>query len=51
MIASTTYLRVNISADIPTRVCKINNFKRGFDGPQFLSTDTDVNKFDTGRRL
>ena len=42
MIASTTYLRVNISADIPTRVCKMNYFESGFDGPQLLSTGTDV---------
>ena len=33
---------VNNAADVPTRVCKINDFKRWFDGPQFLYTDIDV---------
>ena len=33
---------VNNPADIPTRVCKINDFERWFDGPQFLYTAVDV---------
>ena len=33
---------VNNPADIPTRVCKINDFERWFNGPQFLYTDIDV---------
>ena len=32
----------NNPAGIRTRVCKINNLKRWFDGPQFLYTDIDV---------
>ena len=32
----------NNPADIHTRVCKINNLERWFDGPQFLYTDIDV---------
>ena len=43
---------VNNPADIPTRVSKINDFKRWFDGPQFLYTDVDViSKFDVEERL
>ena len=43
---------VNTLSDIPTRVCKINDFGRWFDGPHFLYTDIDVmNKFDVGERL
>ena len=42
---------VNNPADIPTRVCKINDFERWFDGPQFLHTDIDVSKFDVGEKL
>ena len=33
---------VNNPADIPTRVCKINDFERWCDGSQFLYTDVDV---------
>ena len=42
---------VNNPADVPTRVCKINDFERWFDGPQFLYTDIDVSKFDAKERL
>ena len=42
---------VNNPADILTRVCKINDFERWFNGPQFLYTDIDVSKFDVGDRL
>ena len=42
---------VNNSADITTRVCKINDFHRWFGGPQFLCTDIDVSKSDVGERL
>ena len=42
---------VNNIADIPTRVCKINDFNRWFDGPQFLYTVTDVSKFGVWGRL
>ena len=42
---------VNNPADIPTRACKINDFERWFNGPQFLYTDIDVSKFDVGDRL
>ena len=42
---------VNNPAVIPTRVCKLNIFKRWFDGPQFLYMDIDViSKFDVGER-
>ena len=41
----------NNPADIPTRVCEINDFERSFDRPQFLYTDIDVSKFDVGERL
>ena len=37
---------VNNPADIPTRVCKINDFERWIDGPYY--TDIDVSKFDVG---
>ena len=33
---------VNNAANVPTRACEINDFKRWFDGPQFLYTDIDV---------
>ena len=37
---------------MPTRVCKLNDFKRWFDGPQFLYTNIDViSKFDVGESL
>ena len=36
---------VNNPADVPTRVCKINDFERWFDGPQFWYTDIDVISF------
>ena len=39
---------VNNPADIPNRVCKINDFERWFNGPQFLYTDIDVSKSDVG---
>ena len=42
---------VNNPADIPTRVCKVNDFKRCFNGPQFLYTDIEVSNFDVGERL
>ena len=42
---------VNKLADIPTPVCKINNFEGWFDRPQSLYTDIDVRKFDAGERL
>ena len=42
---------VNKPADIPTPVCKINNFERSFDRLQSLYTDIDVRKFDAGERL
>ena len=42
---------VNCLADIPTRICKINDFERWFDSPQFFYTDIDVSKFDAGERL
>ena len=42
---------VNYLADIPTGICKINDFERWFDGPQFFYTDIDVSKFDAGERL
>ena len=42
---------VNNPANIPTRVCKVNDFKRCFNGPQFLYTDIEVSKFDVGERL
>ena len=42
---------VNIPADIPTRVCKINDFERWFNSPQFLYTDIKVSKFDVRERL
>ena len=38
-------------ADTPTRVCKINDFERWFEDPQFLHTDVDVSKFDVWERL
>ena len=37
---------VNNPGDIPTRVCKINDFERWIDGPYY--TDIDVSKFDVG---
>ena len=42
---------VNNPADIPTRVCKINDFERWFNNPQLLHADIEVSKFDTGERL
>ena len=42
---------VNNPADILIRVCKINNFERWFDGPQFLYTDIDPSRFDAGERM
>ena len=42
---------VNNSADITTRVCKINDFHRWLGGPQFLCMDIDVSKSDVGERL
>ena len=42
---------VNNPAGVPTRICKINDFERWFDGPQFLHTDIDVSKFDAKERL
>ena len=42
---------VNNPADIPTQVCRIDDFERWFDGPQFLYTDIEISKFDVGERL
>ena len=42
---------VNNPADIPTRVCRIDDFERWFDGSQFLYTDIEKSKFDVGERL
>ena len=42
---------VNNPADLPTRFCKIDDFEKCFDGPQFFCTKIDVNKFDEGERL
>ena len=42
---------VNNPADIPTRVCRIDDFERWFDGPQFLYADIEISKFDVGERL
>ena len=42
---------VNNPADIPTRVCRIDDFERWFDGPQFLYADIEISKFDVGARL
>ena len=36
---------VNNPTDIPTLVCKINDFEIWFDGPQPLYTHIDVSKF------
>ena len=43
--------RVNNPADIPTRVYRIDDFERWFDGPQFLYMDIEISKFDVGERL
>ena len=42
---------LNNPADIPTRVCKINDFERWFNGHQFLYTDIHVSKSDAAKRL
>ena len=42
---------VNNPADIPTRVCRIDDFGRWFDGPQFLYRNIEISKFDVGERL
>ena len=42
---------VNNPADIPTRVCKTNDFEIWFDGLQVLYADIDVSKFDVRERL
>ena len=42
---------VNNPTDIPTRVCKVKDFERWFNGPPFLHTNIDISKFDVGERL
>ena len=41
----------NNPADIPTRICKLNDFERWFEGPQFLYSDVDVSKFDVDEKM